>query len=186
MAPVSNVLIRPRSPLTANPTILFISIIVLAAASIYLVSQPAALVVIRKIDEGTAVAFQRLWSVFGFDIHVADISISIRIGDEIRNILVGFGCDGVEAYVILVSAILPFPCPLLVKAGGLLAGLVFVFMINQIRLMGLILVLFVLRDPTNFAFYHTVIGQIFALVMIYLFWSAWASRAVKVGKQKSS
>lgn len=184
MAPVENTPVRVRRPLTANPSFLFVSIVVLATASIYLVSQPQALTVIRTIDEITALAFERLWGIFGIDIHVTGISVSVRIRDEIRNILIGFGCDGVEAYVILASAILPFPCSLLLKIGGLLAGLVFVFVINQIRLMGLILVLFLLREPTNFAFYHTVIGQIFALVMIFVFWSAWASRVITVEKRK--
>jgi hypothetical protein len=31
----------------------------------------------------------------------------------------------------------------------------------------------------DFSFYHTVVGQVFAIVMVFIFWNIWAGRIVK-------
>ncbi len=35
--------------------------------------------------------------------------LAITLAGETKSIIVGWGCDGMEAYLILLSAILPFP-----------------------------------------------------------------------------
>ncbi len=60
----------------------------------------------------------------------------------VRNIAIGYGCDGALAYLILASAVLPFPCSWKAKLIGLSGGLLFVFIINQMRVAGLVVALY--------------------------------------------
>ncbi len=168
-----------KGSLFENPTALFIAIIVLAMTFVGLMSLPQSEALLRPVDQFTATSFAAIMSLFGMDCKSQGILLTLQLGGTYKSILVGYGCDGVQAYLILISAILPFPCSLRQKFLGLLNGLIFVFVINQIRLLGLILILYVIKDAEDFAFYHTGVGQVYALVLIFIYWSYWASKVVK-------
>jgi len=165
-------------PLTANPVILFIAIILLASFFVFLLTlSPAA--VLYPVDKITAQVFTFLASICGLDIKLNDVTLWITVGGTVKNIGIGYGCDGVLAYLILASAILPFPCSWRAKLFGLGGGLLFVFIINQVRVAGLVVALFYVKDHNDFSFYHTVVGQIFAITVVFIFWNYWALRIVK-------
>ncbi len=49
---------------------------------------------------------------------------------------------------------------------------------NQVRPLGLIFILFNLKDISKFGFYHTGVGQILAMVMIFGFWMVWVNKVL--------
>ena len=165
-------------PLTANPVILFIAIILIASFFVFLLAlAPEA--ILYPIDKLTAQVFAFLTSVFGLDVRLNDVVLLVTFQGVVKNIAIGYGCDGVLAYLILASAVLPFPCSWRAKLIGLSGGLLFVFIINQVRVAGLVIALFVIEDYNDFSFYHTVVGQIFAIVMVFIFWNFWAARTIR-------
>ncbi len=167
-----------NQPLTAKPAILFIAIILIASFFVFLLAlAPEA--VLYPIDKLTAAVFTFLMRTAGLDIRIQDVTLWVTFGGVVKNIAIGYGCDGVLAYLILASAILPFPCSWKARLIGLSTGLLFVFVINQVRVAGLVAAIFLVKDHDDFSFYHTVVGQIFAIIGVFIFWNIWATRTVK-------
>ncbi len=168
-----------RRPITANPAILTLFVLATALTFIFLSSRPGAVAVIHPIDVFTADAFAWIGRSCGVNVAVDGTFVTIVVDDVTKSFRIGFGCDGVLAYLILASTIIPFPCRRSLRLQALLAGLIFIFVINQVRLAGLAAVLFALDDPERFGFYHTFVGQVFAIMMIFFFWSRWATFIVE-------
>ncbi len=158
-----------------SPTGLFMGIVVLALLLLTFVSQIDKKYLLY-VDIFTAKTCAAWTDLIGMKIVAQSNKLSITMAGITKDIIIGWGCDGLEAYLILISAILPFPCKWRYKWIGLLGGLCFVFVMNQIRLIGLIYILFNLKDVSQFGFYHTGVGQIFALVMIFGFWMIWVNK----------
>lgn len=77
-------------------------------------------------------------------------------GINVRN-----GCEGTEIWFLLLAALATYPFLWRVRLIGLLAGTAFVFVINQIRLLGLF---YALRN--NRALFDHIHGLIAPLVLI--------------------
>lgn len=77
------------------------------------------------------------WLMSAFDPHVT------TSGKIISSTLNGFavsiepGCNGVEAMIVLLAAIIAFPAPLLYKIYGLLLGFVAIQGLNLVRVISL-------------------------------------------------
>ncbi|QTR50220.1 exosortase H [Candidatus Thiothrix anitrata] len=77
------------------------------------------------------------WLMSAFDSHVA------TSGKIISSTLNGFavsiepGCNGVEAMIVLLAAIIAFPAPFVYKVYGLLAGFVAIQGLNLVRIISL-------------------------------------------------
>lgn len=77
------------------------------------------------------------WLVSAFDPNVA------TSGKVVRSTLNGFavsiepGCNGVEAMIVLLAAIIAFPAPFLYKLQGLLWGFVAIQGVNLLRIISL-------------------------------------------------
>jgi exosortase H (IPTLxxWG-CTERM-specific) len=85
----------------------------------------------------SAIAHVCTWSVGLFDAHV------VTVGNVIRSTRTGFaisierGCNGVEAVIILVSAMLAFPAPWKYKLAGIGLGFVAIQGMNLVRIISL-------------------------------------------------
>ena len=167
---------RVRSP-TANPAILFAAIVLLALSFVLLLAMFGARL-IQGADELTAVVLGRLLALTGVGVRTHQGLLVLSACGRTRQMRVGYGCDGVLAYAILASAILPFPCRFRAKLTGLAAGMVAVAVINQVRLLGLTVALF-LVDAAQFRFWHYWPGQFFVILMVFLYWNAWSLRAIR-------
>jgi exosortase/archaeosortase family protein len=165
---------RDGRPRTASPTVLFLAIVVLASLFVLMLTTWKALI-LPPIDVLTARLLGVILSVAGVDLAVNLKTISMMVGTTEKSMIIGYGCDGVLAYLILASAIIPFPSNLRSRVAGLFLGLIFVIIMNQLRLCGLVVVMFLKTDIEDFRYYHTTVGQIFALVMIFVFWQGWAT-----------
>jgi len=87
------------------------------------------------------------------------------------------GCEGTESILLFAAAVLAFPAPWRKKPAGLLLGLIWVFLLNQTRIVSLF---FILRHrPQWFEAMHGTIAPIFIIVaggIVFSFWLNWASR----------
>jgi exosortase H (IPTLxxWG-CTERM-specific) len=96
---------------------------------------------------------------------------SPRFAVNIRN-----GCNGVEAMVILLAAIVAFPAPWRARLAGLGIGAVAIQVVNLIRVVALFLTGAYL--PRFFDTSHTVVWQTLVILSAVLVWILWAQRVV--------
>ena len=88
---------------------------------------------------------------------------------NIRN-----GCNGVEAMLIFLAAVLAFPASWKARLAGLALGFVAIQAINLVR----VVALFLTGDyfPKLFDTSHTVIWQTVVILFGVLLWIFWANR----------
>jgi exosortase H (IPTLxxWG-CTERM-specific) len=92
-----------------------------------------------------------------------------RFAVNIRN-----GCNGVEAMLIFLSAVLAFPAPWRWRLGGLALGGIAIQVINLVRVVSLYLT--GVYFPRIFEASHTVIWQSVVILFGVLLWVLWANR----------
>src|SRR5205823_6180960 len=92
-----------------------------------------------------------------------------RFAVNIKN-----GCNGVEALIIFVAAVLSFPATWRSRTIGLLLGTVAIQLINLVRVVALFLTGAYL--PKMFESSHTVIWQTIVILCAVLLWIFWANR----------
>lgn len=81
------------------------------------------------------------------------------------------GCNGVEACIILIAAILAFPAPWLNKLWGLLAGILAVQIVNVVRVISLFYLGQWNRDIFTFA--HLYLWQALIMLDVLVVWLVW-------------
>jgi exosortase/archaeosortase family protein len=97
------------------------------------------------------------------------------------SITVARGCDAVEGIALFAAALLTFPAKWRNKLVGLLYGIVFLFLINIVRIISLYIT--GLYFPKAFPLMHEDIWQglfIFCVIGAMIFWIRWA------GKEKAN
>lgn len=97
---------------------------------------------------------------------------SDRFAVEIEN-----GCNGVEAALLFVSAVLAFPASWSRRLAGLVAGFLAIQALNFVRVVSLFWV--GAHRPALFSSSHTVLWQsavVLASVLFFLFWASWSGR----------
>jgi exosortase H (IPTLxxWG-CTERM-specific) len=92
-----------------------------------------------------------------------------RFAVNIRN-----GCNGVEAMLIFLAAVLAFPAPWAWRLGGLVLGTVAIQLINLVRVVSLYLT--GVYFPRIFDASHTVVWQSIVILCGVLLWLLWANR----------
>jgi exosortase family protein XrtM len=94
------------------------------------------------------------------------------------SINVLYGCEGSDVLMLLASALLVAPAPWRDQLVGLAAGTVFVFALNQARVLALY---FTLRDHRGwFGPLHGLIAPLAVVVLVgafFLAWLSWVARA---------
>jgi exosortase H (IPTLxxWG-CTERM-specific) len=81
------------------------------------------------------------------------------------------GCNGVEATIVLVAAILAFPSPWKHKAWGLVAGIVAVQGLNVVRVISLFYLGQWNRDVFEWA--HLYVWQALIMLDVLIVWLVW-------------
>lgn len=92
-----------------------------------------------------------------------------RFAVNIRN-----GCNGVEAMLIFLAAVLAFPAPWRARLLGLVVGVVAIQAVNLIRVVALYLT--GAYFPSWFDASHTVVWQTVVILFSVLLWILWANR----------
>jgi exosortase family protein XrtM len=87
------------------------------------------------------------------------------------SIRVQFGCEGTDVLMLLVSALLVTPIPWGRRLAGLAVGALFVFAVNQARVLALFYAL--RRAPSWFGQVHGLIAPLVVVVLVVLFFLWW-------------
>jgi exosortase H (IPTLxxWG-CTERM-specific) len=94
---------------------------------------------------------------------------SQRFAVNIRN-----GCNGVEAMLIFLAAVLAFPASWRSRLAGLALGILAIQLVNLVRVVALFLT--GVYFPRIFDTSHTVIWQTVVILFGVLLWIFWANR----------
>jgi len=111
------------------------------------------------------------WLIQIFDTDV------IANGDVIRDSISGAaiqiapGCNGVEAMIILLAAIIAFPAPYMYKLKGLFWGFLAIQALNMVRIISLFYLL--QWDRNWFEFFHLYLWQALIILDALVVWLIW-------------
>ena len=81
------------------------------------------------------------------------------------------GCNGVEAVLILISAVLAFPAPWKYKFAGIGIGFVAIQALNLVRIISLYYLL--LWNRVWFDWFHLYLWQALIILDALVFWLVW-------------
>lgn len=106
-----------------------------------------------------------------FDPHVVAIGKVMRSTQNGFAVSIEAGCNGVEATIVLLAAILAFPAPWKHKVAGLAAGIVAVQGLNVLRVISL----FYLGqwDFEVFEWAHLYVWQALIMLDVLVVWLVW-------------
>jgi len=151
-------------------TFLVVFLLLLAASFTLISWQPVNDDVIVPFTAGVARASGWVLDAMGQDVTMAGTVIrNPRFAVNIEN-----GCNGVEAMLIFLAAVLAFPAPWRSRLLGVAFGMVAIQLINLVRVVALFLTGAYLPDLFNAS--HTVIWQTVVILCAVLLWILWADR----------
>jgi exosortase H (IPTLxxWG-CTERM-specific) len=111
------------------------------------------------------------WLVTVFDPNVMAIGKIMRSTTNGFAVSIEAGCNGVEATIVLVAAILAFPAPWKHKLAGLAAGIVAVQGLNVVRVISLFYLGQWNRDWFEWA--HLYVWQALIMLDVLVVWLVW-------------
>jgi exosortase H (IPTLxxWG-CTERM-specific) len=117
-----------------------------------------------------------LTSVASFILQSVDSTV-ISSGKVLANGKTGFsvsveaGCNGIEAVIVLLAAMLAFPAPWRHKIAGILVGALTIQVLNLIR----VITLFYIGqwNATAFQWMHLYVWQILIMLDVVVVWLVW-------------
>jgi exosortase H (IPTLxxWG-CTERM-specific) len=125
--------------------------------------------------------------VSGFTLNLLGQDVA-RTGTVLRSrdfaVSIHHGCNGVEAMVIFLAAVLAFPAPWRGKLVGLALGIVVIQAVNLVRVVALFLT--GAHLPALFDASHTVIWQTVVILSAVILWLFWASRIASARPSEAS
>ena len=142
-----------------------------------------ALEVMRPVDEHVILPFTTGLAKLCTTLISAFDSDAVSVGKVIRSTTNGFavsierGCNGVEAVIILVSAMLAFPAPWKHRLAGIGIGFVAIQLLNLVRIISL----FYLGQwsPVLFKWFHLYLWQaliVLDALVVFLVWLRYVPR----------
>jgi exosortase family protein XrtM len=87
------------------------------------------------------------------------------------------GCEGIEGMLLIIAAVLAFPTGLWAKLMGILGGILFIYIFNLVRIVGLYYI--VKYKPALFDMMHIYVGQVIIIFVALVFFIIWLSRLEK-------
>ncbi len=87
------------------------------------------------------------------------------------------GCEGMEGVLLMIAAMGAFSMAWSDKLKGIMLGIVFVYLFNLLRIVGLY---YMMRyQLSGFYFAHLFVGQSITIVIVSVFFVLWISRSSK-------
>lgn len=109
----------------------------------------------------------------------------VATGNVMRNNVNGFavgieaGCNGVEAAIVLIAAMLAFPAPWRYRAIGIVIGIVAVQLLNIVRVISLFYI--GQWDFAVFEWAHQYVWQALIMLDVLVVWLVWVRRVPHAG-----
>ena len=106
-----------------------------------------------------------------FDSHVAAIGKVLQSTSNGFSVSIEAGCNGIEAAIILIAAMLAFPAPAKHRVIGILAGLFAVQALNVVRVVSLFYI-----GQWNLKFFewaHLYLWQALIMLDVLIVWLVW-------------
>jgi exosortase family protein XrtM len=100
-------------------------------------------------------------------VHGATISGSV-------SLTIAVGCDGIEGLILIVASICAFPMSHSRKWAGIGIGAGVIYISNLLRVVALYYIF--KRYPVAFSFVHIYAGQVFTIMVGFLFFLTWVGR----------
>jgi exosortase/archaeosortase family protein len=100
------------------------------------------------------------------------------ITGKLFSVEIAQGCDAYRITALLSCAIIAFPAPVSLKAWGLGLGLLWLNLLNQVRIVGLFFIGGLHID--HFQRSHEIYFPVFLICMTVLAWILWVRRATRV------
>jgi exosortase H (IPTLxxWG-CTERM-specific) len=173
--PAAGVAESPPPPLWRRPEVRFLVLflLVLGVSFTLLAWQPVNDHVVEPFTGLIARTSGLVLNVIGQEVtRTGTVLRSPRFAVNIRN-----GCNGVEAMVILLAAILAYPAPWRARLAGLAVGALVVQAVNLVRVVALFLT--GAYFPRLFDSSHTLVWQSVVILVALLVWLAWAQRLAR-------
>jgi exosortase H (IPTLxxWG-CTERM-specific) len=144
-------------------------VVILAALFAAELTPPVQSAVVLPWTEGLARTTSGLMTIFDPNVVAAGKILLSRANGF--GISIEAGCNGVEAAIILVAAMLAFPAPWKHRAIGILAGLVAVQALNVVRVASL----FYLGqwNANAFQWAHLYLWQALIMLDVLIVWLVW-------------
>jgi exosortase H (IPTLxxWG-CTERM-specific) len=148
-------------------SVLFISLIIgLFLLEIY---EPVRQAVILPFT--SLIASFCTWLIQIFDADVIAQGDVIRDAVTYQGIQIAPGCNGVEAMIILLAAVVSFPSPFLYKLKGLFYGFIAIQALNAVRIISLFYLL--QWDKNWFDWFHLYLWQALIILDALVVWLIW-------------
>jgi exosortase H (IPTLxxWG-CTERM-specific) len=115
-----------------------------------------------------------------FDANVVAYGKVIRSSTNGFAVSIEAGCNGVEATLVLLAAILAFPAPWLHKVIGLVIGIVAVQALNIVRVISLFYI--GQWNMEAFEWAHLYVWQALIMLDVLIVWLIWVRRVPRVAQ----
>ena len=125
-----------------------------------------------------ALAAISTWIVTLFDGNVVATGKVMRSGSNGFAVSIEAGCNGVEATLVLLAAMLAFPAPWKHKALGLVIGVVAVQLLNILRVISLFYLGQWNYDVFEWA--HLYVWQALIMLDVLVVWLIWVRRVPRI------
>jgi exosortase family protein XrtM len=167
---------RPKLDPRLVPIALFVAIFV-AATGVHFLLQDRIAPVLNEVINGRAAAFVINLLTPSANVHCVG---SIVEGPG-AAVMIKQGCDGLDALLMLVAAVLAFPMPARRKLAGAAIGAALVYSFNVLR----IAVLWYCARywPAAFDTMHIVVGQTILIALAMAFFVVWTRAAGGPGER---
>ncbi|HET7706765.1 MAG TPA: exosortase H [Thermoanaerobaculia bacterium] len=159
---------------------LLVFFLLLALFEIPLLLEPVDRNLVQPFTRGIATVSGALLNLFAGDVKVAGtMLISPCFSVNINN-----GCNGLEATLFLVAAVLAFPAPPKARAIAAATGIALIQGVNLIRVLSLYLIGCHRREW--FDTFHLAIWQTIVFAVAILYFAAWTRRGTPAGDAQSA
>lgn len=117
------------------------------------------------------------WTVGLFDPNVIASGKVLQHAGSGLGVSIEAGCNGIEAAIILIAAVLAYPASWSLRTAGIVLGFVAIQLVN----VGRVISLFYLADWNQavFEFAHLYLWQIFIMVDVLIVWLVWIRQVAK-------
>jgi exosortase H (IPTLxxWG-CTERM-specific) len=149
---------------------LLVFFLLLALFEIPLLLEPVDRTLVQPFTRGIAVVSGAVLNLFGADVRVAGtMLLSPCFSVNINN-----GCNGLEATLFLVAAVLAFPAPPKARLLAATTGVALIQSVNLIRVLSLYLIGCHRREW--FETFHLAIWQTIIFAVAILYFAHWTRR----------